>query len=59
MVKGYLKRPPLVGALDQQCFCMHRVILQVAEGSGASHRGLEQRNEVVRHMEVEVEGYKP
>jgi hypothetical protein len=33
-VEGYLKRPPLVGAMDPQYFCVHRVILQVAEGAG-------------------------
>jgi hypothetical protein len=38
-VKYYLKRPLLVGALDPHCFCVHRVILQVAEGSGTCHRG--------------------
>jgi hypothetical protein len=26
--------PPLVGALDPQCFCVHRVVSQVAECSG-------------------------
>jgi hypothetical protein len=33
-LKATSSEPPLVDALDPQCFCVHRVILQVAEGSG-------------------------
>jgi hypothetical protein len=32
--EGYLKRPPQVGALDPQHFCVRRIYSQVAEVSG-------------------------
>jgi hypothetical protein len=53
--EGYLKRPPQVGALDPQCFCVCMICSQVAEGS----EGSPSRARVKEHRPRDLQRLKP